>query len=201
MPPKLLQGSKNLFSNTRQSGSNTRSFSCQNGSKAEISVSKMTNAEKCTTGVFLKWFLFDWLACLSHSGKLSSCKCWTLCRLFETFLLFAAGAFSPSSFEPSRPSSNSSFSSSSLTGRSRQTNGCSRRTLVSADRCTGALFPFKLELKKTHVDDWSAAPTDRQNAYDGLERRSSGKAPRPRGWFTLIATVHENPLTCMYSCW
>ena len=38
------------------------------------------------------------LAYLSHSGNLSSCKGRTLYWLFETFLLFAAGAFSPSSF-------------------------------------------------------------------------------------------------------
>ena len=58
-------------------------------------------------------------------------------------------------------------------------------------RCTGALSPLKPELIKTHVDDWCAAQTDSQNAYDissapprsdGLERRSSGKAPRPRWW-------------------
>ena len=52
----------------------TESFSRQSGSIAEISVAKSTSAEKCTTGVFLKW-LFDWLAYLSQSGKLSSCKC------------------------------------------------------------------------------------------------------------------------------
>ena len=71
------QGLKNLFSITRQSGSKRESFSRQSGSIAEISVAKSTNAEKCTTGVFLKW-LFDWLAYLSQSGKLSSCKCRTL---------------------------------------------------------------------------------------------------------------------------
>ena len=55
----------------------TESFSRQSGSIAEISVAKSTNAEKCTTGVFLKW-LFHWLAYLSQSGKFSSCKCRTL---------------------------------------------------------------------------------------------------------------------------
>ena len=38
------------------------SFSCQSGSIAEISVAKSTNAKKCTTGVFLKWLLFDGLS-------------------------------------------------------------------------------------------------------------------------------------------
>ena len=61
--------------------------------------------------------------------------------LFGTFHVFAAGALSPSSFEPS--SSNSSFSSS-LTGRS-------QRTLVSANAL--GHFLRKPELKKTHVDD------------------------------------------------
>ena len=51
------------------------SFSRQSVSIAEISVAKSTNAEKCTTGVFLKCLLFAWLA--YHSGKLSSCKCRT----------------------------------------------------------------------------------------------------------------------------
>ena len=88
------------------------SFSRQSGSPAEVSVAKLTNAEKCTPGLFLKWLLFDQLAYLSHSGRLSSCKCRTLYWLFGIFLLFAAGAFSLSSFEPS--SSNLSFSS--LTG-------------------------------------------------------------------------------------
>ena len=54
-----------------------------------------------------------------------------------------------------------------------------------------ALSPLKPELKKTHADDWCAAQTDSHNACDissiplssvGLERRISGKAPRPRGW-------------------
>ena len=47
------------------------------GSIAEILVAKSTNAEKCT--------LFDWLAYLSHSGKLSSCKAATLAA--KTFRL------------------------------------------------------------------------------------------------------------------
>ena len=61
-------------------------------------------------------------------------------------------------------------------------------------QCTGAFSPLKPELKKTHVDcDWCAAQTDSHNACDissvplssvGLERRISGKAPRPRGGFT-----------------
>ena len=65
--------------------------------------------------------------------------------LFGTFHVFAiaAGALSPSSFEPS--SSNSSFSSS-----------LTERWLAAADaglcQCTGALSPLKPELKKTHVD-------------------------------------------------
>ena len=37
------------------------SFSRQSDSIAEILVAKSTNAEKCTTVVYLKWFLFDWL--------------------------------------------------------------------------------------------------------------------------------------------
>ena len=74
-----------------------------------------------------------WSAYLSHSGNLSSCKWRTIYWLFGTFLLFAAGAFSPSSLEPS--SSNSSVSSFSLT-----------------ERCTGALARLKPELKRTHVE-------------------------------------------------
>ena len=64
--------------------------------------------------------------------------------------------------------------------------------------CTGAVSPLKLELKKTHVDDgWlmcrAIAKWQSQRACnissaplrsDGLERRISGKAPRPRGGFT-----------------
>ena len=36
------------------------SFSRQSGSKAEISVAKLTKAEKCTSGALLKWLLFDY---------------------------------------------------------------------------------------------------------------------------------------------
>ena len=64
---------------------------------------------------------------------------------------------------------------------------------ASLCQCTGALSPLKPELKKTHVDDRCAAQIDSQKVYDidissaplssdGLERRSSGKAPRPHGW-------------------
>ena len=139
--------------------------------------------------MFLKWLLFDWLAYLSHSGKLSSCRCRTLYWLFGTFLLFVAGAVSPSSFEPSFSSS------SSLTGRS-------RRTLLWSPPMLGALSPLNHELKKTHVDDWRAAQTDMysQNAYDifsaplssdGLERKSSGKALRPRGWIYMYSQTRS----------
>ena len=71
------------------------------------------------------------------------------------------------------------------------------RTLAanaSLCQCTGALSPLKLELKKTHVDDWSAAQTDSHNACDissaplssdGLERRIwQGRHLDPGGGFT-----------------
>ena len=98
--------------------------------------------------------------------------------LFGTFHVFAASAFYPSSFEPS------SFSST-LTGRS-------RRTLVSADAQGNFLrsIPNRKRLMLM-LDDWCAAQSDSHNACnissvpirsDGLERRISGKAPRPRGW-------------------
>ena len=74
-----------------------------------------------------------WSAYLSDRCNLSSCKWRTIYWLFGTFLLFAAGAFSLSSFEPS--SSNSSVSSFSLT-----------------ERCTGALARLKPELKRTYVE-------------------------------------------------
>ena len=100
--------------------------------------------------------------------------------LFGTFYVFAAGALSPSSFEPS---SNSSFSSS-LTGRS-------RRTLVPAN-ALGHFLRSNPKWKRLMChDDWCATQTDSHNACDissaplssdGLERRTSGKAPRPRGW-------------------
>ena len=100
--------------------------------------------------------------------------------LFGTFYVFAASALYPSSFEPS------SFSSS-LTGRS-------QRTRVSAGAQGHFLRPNpnwkRLMLMK---DEWCAAQSDSHNACnissaplssDGLERRISGKAPRPRGGFT-----------------
>ena len=43
--------------------------------KLEVSVAKLTKAEKCTTGVFFKRLLFDLLANQDHGGTLSSCKC------------------------------------------------------------------------------------------------------------------------------
>ena len=101
--------------------------------------------------------------------------------LFGTFYVFAAGALSPSSFEPS--SSNSSFSSS-LTGRS-------RRTLVPAN-ALGHFLRSNPKWKRLMChDDWCATQTDSHYACDissdplssdGLERWTSGKAPRPRGW-------------------
>ena len=132
--------------------------------------------------MFLKLLLFDWLAYLSHSGKIYSCKCKlrTLYWLFGTFLLFSAGALSPSSFEPSSLKSSFFF----FFDRTLAAN-------ASLCRCTGALSPLKIELKKTHVDDQCAVQTDSNKTCnissaplnsDGLERRISGKAPRPRGW-------------------
>ena len=47
----MMQGSKNLFSNTRQGGSKRKVLVAK---VAEISVAKSTNAEECTTVVFLK---------------------------------------------------------------------------------------------------------------------------------------------------
>ena len=97
--------------------------------------------------------------------------------LFGTFHVIAACALYPSSFEPS------SFSSSSLTG-------CSRRTLVSAD-AQGHFLRSNQNWKRLRTDDWCAAQSDSHNACDissaplssdGLERRISGKAPRPQGW-------------------
>ena len=84
----------------------------------------------------LKWLLFDWLAFLSHIGKSCSWKCRKFYWLFGTFLLFAADAFSPSSFEPS--SSNSSFLF--FFDRTLAANTC-------LCRCTGGLSPLKPELK------------------------------------------------------
>ena len=48
------------------------SFSRQSGSKAEISVAKLTNAEKCTTSALLKWLLY---LISFNSGKVFSGKC------------------------------------------------------------------------------------------------------------------------------
>ena len=74
----------------------------------------------------------------------------------------------------------------------------SRRTLVSAN-ALGHFLCSTPNWKKTHVDDWCAAQTDSHNACDisyaplssdGLARRISGKAPRPRGGFTR---KHDQP--------
>ena len=150
--------------------------------------------------MLLKWLLFDWLPYLSHSGKISSCKCKlrTLYWLFETFLLFVAGALSPSSFEPS---SNSSLFFSSLTGHS-------RRTLVSADALGHFLRSnsnWKDQCGWPIIDDECAAQIDSHNAYDissaplnsdGLGRRISGKAPRPRGWiYSQTRSTRTGPRT------
>ena len=99
---------------------------------------------------------------------------------FGTFYVFAAGALSPSSLEPS--SSNSSFLSS-LTGRS-------RRTLVPGN-ALGHFLRSNPNWKRLMCHDvWCATHTDSHNACDissaplssdGLERRISGKAHRPRG--------------------
>ena len=78
-----------------------------------------------------------WSAYLSQRGNLSSCKWRTIYRLFGTFLLFATGAFSPSSFEPS--SSNSSVSVLLWPN-------------ASVCRCTGALARLKPKMKWTRVE-------------------------------------------------
>ena len=114
---------------------------------------------------------------------------WRRC-LFGTSLLFAAGVFSPSSFEPSP------LGSFSLTGQL-------QRTLVSAAGCTGALSPLKPELKKTHLDDLSASAsqTDSQNAYDiSSGPLISRKALKSRGWFTLIDLYHASQILNAYLC-
>ena len=96
--------------------------------------------------------------------------------LFGTYHVFAASALYPSSFEPS------SFSSS-LTGRS-------RRTQVSADAQGHFLRSKNWKRLMLMTDDWCAAQSNSHNACnissaplrsDGLERRISGKAPRPWG--------------------
>ena len=102
--------------------------------------------------------------------------------LFGTFHVIAASALYQSSFEPS-----SFSSSSSLTG-------CSRQTLVSAD-AQGHFLRLRSNPNWKRLmwmtDDWCAAQSDSHNACDissaplssdGLERRISGKAPRPRAW-------------------
>ena len=175
------QGSKNLLSNT-----------CQCGSKRKVLVAKLAVKLKFQSpnwqmqrNALLVWGVFEvvivWLIGLSNHtyGAASYLRVgvehyW----LFGTFLFFAAGAFSPSSFELS--SSNSSFSSSSFSGRS-------RRTLVSADALGHLLLsnPTRIK-KKSHVDDWNAWYSSAPLSSDGLQRRSSGKAPRFRKWLMLI---------------
>ena len=128
-----------------------------------------------------------WLIGLSKpcGGKLSSCKCRTLYWLFGTFLLFAGGTFSPSSSEPS--SSNSSFLLLLWPDR----------TLVSADALGHFLRSNPNWKKKTHADNWNAAQTDSQNAYNissapllaqvvSKGEAQSGKAPWRRLWFMVI---------------
>ena len=73
--------------------------------------------------------------------------------LLGTFLLFPAGAFSLSSFEPLPLRILFFFL---FFDRTLAANAC-------LCRCTGALSKLKPELKKTHVDDWSATQTDSQN--------------------------------------
>ena len=67
---------------------------------------------------------------------------------------------------------------------------------------TGALSPLKNELKKTHVDagcahaNWQSKRVQyflRPTNLRCLEKRSSGKAPRPRDWTSYSQTRSTGP--------
>ena len=143
----------------------------------------------------LKWLLFVWLACLSHGGKLSSCKCRALYLLFGTFLLFAADAFSPSSFEPY--SSNfirdllfffffdQTLAANASLCRSMHWGTFSAQTTVRTENESCGWLKCRAILQSKRVNLWYfLRPTKLR--WSRKEKLREGTKTRARGWFTQI---------------